>query len=493
MKSLYLRLSLVFLFLTLSLALVIGWQSLQSATRFVDESEQKLNRELAGILAVDFQPFLVDSIDTASIQDKIEYFIGINPKIDIYLLGNTGMIKALFVPSGREPIMGALDTEPMNQFLAGAELPLWGQDPLSETGMKPFSVAPLEIMGEQGCYLYVVLGSDEYDTTAAMIEDSYIMRSLLQNVVLVLLVTVIVGLLLFAIITRRIGHILRSVKKFAQGDYSARIELQGGDEVAQLATTVDQMAETIEENIRRLEDEDRLRRELVANISHDLRSPLASIRGYLETILIKMDDLSPEELTQYVETGIAGTMRLNRLVEDLFELSKLDANQISLQAEPFALNDLVQDVVLQFQPNASEAGISLIAEFQDDPSLAFGDIGLVERAMSNLIDNAIKYTPEGGEVRVVPKSDGKHIQINVIDTGNGIPEAELPYIFDRFYTVDKSRNQVEGATGLGLAITKKIVELHESTLSVTSRLNAGTTFSFWLPTANQGALSPVLG
>jgi len=486
MKSLYIRLSLAFLFLTLSLTLIIGWQSLQSVTRFVDESEQKLNRDLANILAVDFQPFLVDSIDHVSIQDKIEYFIGINPRIDIYLLGNTGMIKALFVPSGREPIMRALDTEPMDNFLAGAELPLWGQDPLSETGMKPFSVAPLEIMGEEGCYLYVVLGSDEYDTTAAMIEDSYIVRSLMQNVSLVLLITVIVGLLLFALFTRRIEHILRSVKAFAQGDYSTRIELRGEDEVAQLAQTVDHMAGTIEGNISRLENEDKLRRELVANISHDLRSPLASIRGYLETILIKMDDISRDELVQFVETGIAGTERLNRLVEDLFELSKLDANQVSLEPESFALSDLVQDVVLQFQPKADEAKISLIAEFQDDPALAYGDIGLVERAMSNLIDNAIKYTPEGGEVRVIPKWDGEHIHINVVDTGKGIPEDELPFIFDRFYTVDKSRNPVEGATGLGLAITKKIVELHKSTLSVTSRLNAGTTFSFWLPTSSAG-------
>ncbi len=483
MKSLYIRLSVVFLVLTLGLTLIIGWQSIKSAAQFVEETEQKLNADLASVLAADFQPFLVDGIDHASIQEKIEYFIGINPRIDIYLLGSTGMIKALFVPSGREPIMRALDTTPMDQFLAGAELPLWGQDPLSETGLKPFSVAPLEIMGEQGCYLYVVLGSDQYDTTSAMIRDSYIMRTLLQNVGWVLLLTIVVGLILFALLTRRIGHIMSSVQAFATGNYSRRIELGGTDEVALLAHTVDSMANTIEENIHRLEDADRHRRELVANISHDLRSPLASIRGHLETILMKVDDLSQAEILQYIETGIAGTERLNRLVEDLFELSKLDANQVSLDPEAFSLGDLVQDVVQQFGPRAEQAGVAVIAEFPEDPSLAFGDIGLVERAISNLVDNAIKYTPGGGEVRVVPRWDGENIQVKVIDTGKGIPEDELPFIFDRFYRVDKSRNQADGSSGLGLAITKKIVELHNSTLSVTSRLNSGTTFSFWLPTA----------
>ncbi|NQV72244.1 HAMP domain-containing protein [bacterium] len=488
MKSLYVRLSVVFLVLIVAMTIVIGWSSIRSANRFVDETEQKLNMDLAASLAADFQPFLIDSIDTEAIQKQIEYFIGINPKIDIYLLGNTGMIKALFVPSGREPIMRAMDTEPLDRFLRGDKYPIWGQDPLSETGMKPFSVAPLEIMGEQGCYLYIVLGSDQFDTTSAMIQDSYILKSLVLNVGLVLLFTMVVGLILFGVITKRIQKIVDGVQSFGRGDYSNRIQLTGADEIASLARTVDTMADTIEDNIKRLESTDSLRRELVANISHDLRSPLSSVRGHLETILMKADDLTREQILSYVETGLAGTDRLNRLVEALFELSKLDANQVTLNPEPFSVGDLIQDVVHQFQPKAKSAGVELVFSLEEDPSLAFGDIGLVERALTNLVENAIKYTPKGGQVRVESKWGPGSVELKIADSGRGISDTDLPFIFDRFYQVDKSRNPISGGTGLGLAITKKIIELHNSTLSVSSKLNVGTSFSFLLPVS-----SPVVG
>lgn len=483
LNTLYIRLSLVFLLLTAGLTIVVGWQSIQSATRFVDETEQKLNADLAKTLAVDFQPFLTDSIDHQAIQQKIEFFIGINPRIDIYLLGSTGMIKALFVPSGREPIMGALDIAPLNAFLEGEELPIWGQDPLSETGSKPFTVATLEIMGEKGCYLYIVLGSDRYDSSS-VIKDSYIIQTLLRHVGWVLLVTVLVGLFLFALLTRRLGRISAMVKNFAMGKYDKRIRLKGHDEIAVLASSVDAMADKLEENISRLEKTDQQRRELVANISHDLRSPLSSIRGYLETILIKANHVDTKEIVRFAEIGLNSTERLSRLVDDLFDLSKFDANQFALNAEPFSLTDLVQDVVQQFEPKASKLGIRISAEFEKETILAHGDIGLVERALTNLIDNAVKFSSNGGEVRVIAKWDGKAVHIDVKDFGKGIPSEELPMIFDRFYRVDKSRNKLEGGSGLGLAITKRIVELHNSTLSVTSQLNSGTTFSFWLPTVS---------
>jgi signal transduction histidine kinase len=488
MKRFYIRLSLAFLVLTLSLSVITAWQSLNSASRLVDETEQKLNAGLAEMLAVDFQPFLTDSIDTIAIKEKIEYFVGINPRIDIYLLGSTGMIKELFVSSGKEPVRGILETESMDIMLRGGPLPIWGPDPLSETGTKPFVVAPLEIMGETGCYLYIVLGSDQYDSIAAMLENSYIVQTLVKSLGLVFLLTVVAGLFLFAVLTRRIGYVGSTVRSFSQGDYSKRIDLKGSDELAELASTIDTMANTIEENITRLEETDKLRRDLIANISHDLRSPLASIRGYLETIVMKFDDLSKAELREYVKTGLDNTEKLNRLVSELLELSKLDANQVELHPEQFSLTDLVLDIVQQYAPTAVAADIKLSADCPERASLAYGDIGLVERAISNLIDNAIKYTPAGGTVTVVPRWNDAFVELRVSDTGRGIDQEDLPHIFDRFYRVEKSRGLDGGGAGLGLAITKKIVELHDSTLSVHSKLNAGTTFSFLLPSSERGAI-----
>jgi len=483
MNSILTRLSIAFFVITLGLAITVGWFSLQSAEQFVIESEQKLNRGLASTLSSEFQPFVNDGIDAEAIEERIAYLTGINPRIDIYLLGGNGMIKAHFVPSGREPVVGTLATQEMDDFLAGAQLPLLGRDPLDAESMKPFSVAPIEIMGEAGCYLYVVLGSDEYDTVASMLEDSFIMRTLIRNVLIVLGLSILIGIVLFSFLTRRIRSISDTVQKIEAGERAARVQLNGRDDLAQLGMSIDNMAETLERNMEELEREDVLRRELVANVSHDLRSPLASIRGYLETILIKSDTASKEDIMTYVQTAMRSSERLSRLVDDLFELSKLDANQVTPQPEPFNLADLVQDVVMMFQPNADARKITLHADTGSAGCMASGDIGLVERAMSNLIDNAIKYTPQGGDVTVSARWDGSQVQIGVSDTGIGISEEDIPHIFDRFYIADKSRHDsTAGSTGLGLAIAKKIVELHDSVLSVHSRLNAGTTFSFSLPT-----------
>lgn len=482
MNSILTRLSIAFFLLTLGLVVFVGWLSLQSAQQFVVESEQKLNRDLATTLSSEFQPFLNDDIDSEAIEERIAYLTGINPRIDIYLLGANGMIKAHFVPSGREPVVGSLATEEMDAFLAGAQLPLMGRDPLDESSMKPFSVAPIEIMGEAGCYLYVVLGSDRYDSVASMLENSFILQTLIRNVAIVLVLSILIGVILFSFLTRRIRSISDTVGRIEAGERDARVGLQGKDDLAQLGSSIDNMADTLERNMQQLEREDVLRRELVANVSHDLRSPLASIRGYLETILIKADSASREDMLTYVETAMRSSERLSRLIDDLFELSKLDANQITPNPEPFNLADLVQDVVMMFQPNASARDINLLIDTDSDGCMASGDIGLVERAMSNLIDNAIKYTPTGGSVTISAQWDGSQVQIGVSDTGIGISEEDIPHIFDRFYIADKSRHDsVEGSTGLGLAIAKKIVELHDGVLSVKSRMNAGTTFSFSLP------------
>ena len=481
MRSFYIRLSALFLLLMIGLTLVVGWQSLNAALEFVDESEQKLNQDLAQVMAVDFQPFLVDSIDHAMIREKIELLIGINPRIDIYLLGSTGMIKALFIESGQEPVQRVLDVEPMNRMMAGESLPILADDPLEIGGMKPFSVAPLEIMGEKGCYLYIVLGSERYDSIAAMVRDSYIMRTLARSLGIVALIGALVGLLLFAFITRRLRNMNQVVADFAKGEYGNRIEKTSSDEFGQLATTFNQMADTIEANIEKLQQNDQLRRELIANVSHDLRGPLASIQGYLETILMKKDEVDKEQLIQYVETGLANTQKLNKLVSELFELSKLDAKQVQLQAEKFSVSDLVQDVAAQFKPEAEAAQVRLELDLTENAPMVYGDIALVERAISNLIDNAIRYTPAGGEVRIIPTINGDGVGVTVADTGVGIAPDHLPRIFDRFFRADESRAADYGGAGLGLAIAKKIVELHNSTLLVDSIVNQGTTFSFTLP------------
>jgi signal transduction histidine kinase len=429
---------------------------------------------------------LIEKIDDAMIQMEIEKLMGINRRIEIYLLGSNGMIKAHFVPDTHELALLSVDREPLDAYMAGAKLPILGDDPLRTGRRKPFSVAPISIMGETGCYLYIILGGERYDSVASMIKNSYIVRTASMGVGMSLLGAVLLGMILLGLLTKRLKSMREVVRSFEGGDLKRRIKPQSKDEVGQLAISFNQMADTIVGNMEQLKNADNLRRELIANISHDLRSPLASIQGYLETVLIKEDRLDAEERRTYLEVGLKNTRRLNALVGALFELSKLDAKQIEPNFEKFSIAELVQDVVMQFKPQAESRDIKLSAELDGPLPMVYADIALVERAISNLIDNAIRHTPEGGQVRIVPANDRQHVSVAVIDTGKGIPEDELSRVFERFYRVEKSRTPDEkGGAGLGLAIAKRIFELHGSNLSVQSALNKGTTFRFSLPTSEE--------
>jgi signal transduction histidine kinase len=170
-------------------------------------------------------------------------------------------------------------------------------------------------------------------------------------------------------------------------------------------------------------------------------------------------------------------------VSELLDLAKLDSHEIVLQREPFNLSDLVQDLVQKFQLRAKEKQINIVTNVQEELPFANADIALIERVLENLMENAIRYTPQGGSIRVVLRPEREDISVQVSDTGRGIPEEELPHIFNRFYQLDKSRKG-EKHSGLGLAITKKILELHERSIEVASSPGSGTTFSFHLPVFN---------
>lgn len=481
LNSFYAKLSGLFLVLILGLGVILAVLGGRTAQRYADEVEQKLNRTLAEEMVPRFEPVLEDSIDEAGIRQKIRDMTGINRRIEIYLLDQEGTLKASFAPPSEAIAQKQIDMEPIRRFMNGGELPILGDDPRHAGEKKPFSVAHIEIMGKENCYLYVILGSEQYASVAGMIGDSYIIQGALTGLGLTLVVVAGLGLLLFRRLTKRLRHMQDVVATFEQGDFDTRIDVGSEDEIGQLALCFNRMADTLVETMEELRQADRMRRELVANVSHDLRSPLASIQGYLETVYIKDGDLDSAERQHYVKTALRNAQRLNELVGELFELSKLETKQIEPTIEPFPIAELVQDVVMQYEPQAEEQGIELDAELPEQHARVEADIGLVERALSNIIDNAIHYTPADGRVRVRLDNERDEVCVEVRDTGPGIPEDDLPHIFERFYRVEKSRDRDKGGAGLGLAIANTILDLHGRSLEVESTVGEGTTFRFRLP------------
>jgi signal transduction histidine kinase len=451
----------------------------------LQEVNQELNLTLAQNLVSEKILMKEGQVNEEAMKEVMHMLMAVNPTIEIYLLDPQGKILTYSATPGKVK-RKRISLDPVKTFLGATHaLPILGDDPRDLNRRKIFSVAP--ISGEKGVegYVYIVLGGEEYDTVVQMLQGSYILKLSAWTAVGGLVFIFLAGLVFFHLLTRRLKRLTATMEDFTQSDFSQPLDFSfrfnstSGDEIDRLGATFNRMADRILQQLTKLKQTDRLRRELVANVSHDLRTPLASLQGYLETLLLKEGKLSPEEQRNYLEIATRHSERLGKLVSELFELAKLDSQETQPHLEAFSLGELVQDVALKFKLPSQNKRIRLETDFREDLPFVWADIGLIERVLVNLIENAIRYTPEGGMIALSLKPSNDKIKVEVKDTGCGIPPKEIPYIFDRFYSVEKDRSEA-GSAGLGLAIAKRILELHGSSIEVQSHLNAGTTFTFSL-------------
>lgn len=364
--------------------------------------------------------------------------------------------------------------------------PLLGDDPKSLDRKKVFSAAPIEQQGKQEGYLYVILGGEHYDSVVQKLKGSYILQLSASMIIAGLLFALITGLVLFSLLTGRLKKLALVMDAFKRGDalepLSFHKNSRSSDEIDRLSSTFKEMALRIEVQMAQLKASDQMRRELVANVSHDLRTPLATLQGHIETLLIKENQYSRQERRDYLEIAIQHCQRLNKLVSELLELARLESVQMEINPEPFNLLELAHDVTHKFFLQAKEKQIHLVTRFEGQIPWVRADIALVERAMENLIENALHYTPEKGRVSI-EIFRAEQVVVSIRDTGPGILKHELDHIFQRFSHSGRAENQREGHSGLGLAITKKIIELHQCRISVTSDPGKGSCFTFTLPMA----------
>lgn len=260
--------------------------------------------------------------------------------------------------------------------------------------------------------------------------------------------------------------------------------------LARRAAEADALAARVAEQEAQLARHEQQRHATLERLSHDLRTPLASTQGYLELLLLRHGSLDAAEAQNYLQTAVRYSERLSRLVGDLLELARLEADAAPLHSEPFPVAELAHDVARRFAPAAAHARVSLVVQAQRQPTpIVLAEVRLVERVLGNLVENALRHTPCGGRVAIAvddAEADGRGARISVIDTGDGIPEAELAGIFDRYETAARVGDSGHGTAGLGLAIARRIAALHGSTLELRSRPGAGTTVTFTLPPAPAG-------
>ncbi len=485
MKTVYSKLSLALLLVLILAGLMFFAIESRISTINHEEITQRLNSPIAMYVVGERQLINNGEPDREVLQTLAQQAMVINPSVEVYLLDPEGRILGHAIPE-KSVRRTHVDLEPILRLLANPEdLPLHGDDPRGLEARKIFSVAPIFQNDNLQGYLYAILGGALYDALALDANSSYARRMSALSIAALALLAFAIGAILFALLTRRFRHLRRTVQSLAGDDFMSHAGIEEprrhGDEIDELEHLLWRMSARIKDQFERLQETDRLRRELVANVSHDLRTPLASMQGYIETLIIKDAALSIEKRGEYLQIARKHTRRLAELVSDLFELSKLDANSVQPHFESFSLAELLQDLIQDFQLQAKEQGVILIFEQSADAATVFADIGLIQRVLENLVKNALQHTPSGGQVRVQVATRSSAVAVAVQDSGHGIAEEDIPRIFDRFYRARHGEESRSDSSGLGLAIVKKILDLHESRVTIESRLNTGTRIEFELP------------
>lgn len=499
-RALHLRLTVLLAAILIPAAALGIAASLQGARAYHQEITQRTDADLAANLVAELGEEAAmpagDGAAPGAWGELVKMLAMAHPGVEIYVLDDAGTV--VQAPPEVAPELRRVDLEPVRTFLEAREgsahaFPILGSDP-RRGGRTVFSAAPLP----SGGLLYVVLTDETRASLARSVRTSTSLRLVAWGGGLGLASLLLVGGAAFTLLTRRLRRLDAAMRRFhATGDAAAdrsgpgttadgtRDARRDGDEIDALARGFEELTERVRAQVAALRRADDARRDLVTHVSHDLRTPLTALQGSLEA-LAQRADADGAEATRYLDTARRNAARLERLIDHLFELSRLDGPTPPLRPEPFALPELVHDVVAAHAGRAASAGVTLAVAEPAPLPLVTGDLGRIERAVANVLDNALRHTPAGGRVRVaVAVRDGR-ARIEVDDTGEGIAPEHRDRVFERFYRVAPGRGG-DGA-GLGLAIARRIVELHGGAIELRSEPGRGTTVALTLPVDGPGGV-----
>ncbi|MCU7835290.1 MAG: HAMP domain-containing histidine kinase [gamma proteobacterium symbiont of Taylorina sp.] len=486
--SLYAKLASILVIILLTMGLVYGFITFSISHDYWQEITQEFNHDLARNLVGERDIVVNGQINSQALKQTFHDYMTVNPNIEIYLLDQQGKIVSYSADPGKVKLE-SVDLEPINSFFQGKLL--LGDDPRSFTIKKAFSVTHIPTKENSEGYLYVVLRGEEFDQVNLALQGNYFLKYSLLSLLISLSIGLLLGLFLFYTITRRLRNLSTAMSNFTKNGFTTYsdpklMDKQYQDEIGQLANSFNVMAEHTLAQMRKLEEQDKLRRDLIANVSHDLRTPLASMLGYLEILTLKGDELDSNDRKKYLKIVSRHGKRLNRLIDDLFELAKFDAREITVELEVFNFSEFIYDVVQKFQHKAEQSHIHLQLQCSQEVLQVNADIALIERVLDNLLANAFNHTSAGDTITMIVtplkhnKNGKKELQIQIQDSGSGINESDLDKIFDRFYQAQNKHRKGRHA-GLGLAIVKQIMTLHQCQINVQSQLGKGTRFTFSLP------------
>ncbi|WP_075340905.1 sensor histidine kinase [Tenacibaculum agarivorans] len=480
------KLSFSFLVIILIIGIVYISVTFFLLDKFYSQTTQRLNANIANHLIdekfKDKEPFLEDgSVNVELFDDIMHDMMAVNRVIEIYLLNDRGeVLHSLVLDHSKKPeIVSKVNLKPIHQFIENNQEFILGDDPKNINEEKIFSAASFKSNGRVG-YIYILLASHDFEKICENLFRGYFSKLTLTTLLITSLLSLSIGFISIILISKSLLIIIHYVNKFKEGDLKSRIPSASTTNLSILATTFNEMADTISQNIEEIKSINAFKKELIANISHDLRTPLTLIRGYAETLNEKEILITEENRYEFLTIIEQSTLTLSNLVNQLYEYSNLDAKQLKPNKITFNICELLNDVVNRYYILSNKKKIKIKLDCKlDIQHFVYADKVLIDRVIQNILDNAIKFTPNGGNITIVLEDKNDRTIVKIKDSGQGIDDLERDLIFDRWFTSKKMKENK--GLGLGLAIVKKIIELHGTSIMIHSEgKNKGCEFIFSL-------------
>ncbi len=450
------------------------------ATNYYHEaSTQLLNRDVAAHIAKFTSPFTTSGINKQKADSVFQDAMVLSPTVEVYFLDTTGKV-VYFHSSEKEIKEWQVGLAPIQQYIAsnGADF-LKGIDPKDPDHPKIFSAA--EVPGPQGSlgYIYVILDSKKSQSIIGMISGSHIMNLLAEAFVVIILLSFLFSFIYLKRTSKNYQRMINVLQRFENGDYEARFDIKPGDELEPVTNAFNKMANLLASSINKLTRSEQERKNFIATISHDLRTPLSIARGYTETLLLKKGTTTPDEQEHYSKLILNKIFQIEHLANQLFELSKMDAVEFRAKLEPFVLSEVVHGAIDTFQPKASAKKIGLTYSGPNNMVWIKADVALIERVVQNLVDNAIKNTPEAGTIQVSMAVDSSRASLRIENSGKPLSPDLLQWVNhvgDEIPSAAKRPHK----SGLGLMIVERVLRLHHTSLRAFTE-SGKNVFCFDLP------------
>lgn len=449
-----------------------------STSNFHEASMQLLNKDVAAHIAKFTSPFKDGGIDKKKADSVFYDAMVLSPSAEVYFLDTSGKVIA-YHADANDIKQWELSLENIKKLIAseGKEY-IKGPDPRDPGNPKIFSAAEVINGDKQLGYIYVILGSNRNITK--MLYNSYFNGLIIKVFFVIIILSIIFSFFYINRFQKSFNYMLVILEKFQNGDFQARFPLNKNGELEPVTAAFNKMADLLVYNIDRITKSEKERKDFIANISHDLRTPLSIARGYTETLLMKNEKhLSPEEEAEFLQLVYKKMVQVEYMVKQLFDLSKMESVSFVPNKEPFVFSEILQEIVYESLSSAQEKNIKIDSSNSEDASWIVADVGMMERVIQNLVVNAIKYTPQNGLIHVSLLREKQMLILKIQNSGQPVSRQMLDW-FNNTSDSNKLTNRPAN-TGLGLVIVKKILQLHRYKYEVISKDDSGNSFIIYIP------------